>query len=113
MAIWTFEAFDEIPSSGVPHTNALIERARCDILGVGRDGNGCNAVFNAEDKDILTCLNVPQADSAITTAGSDGTAITGKIERVDVLIVTSKCVPDASRGNIPYLFTISVSRKSG
>ena len=108
VAVGTLEAFDEVASCGIPDTNALVERTRSDKLGVGGDGNRGDTIFNTESKDVLAGLNVPETNSAIPTARSDGAAITSKVERVDVLVVTSKCISNASGRDIPYLCIVSL-----
>jgi hypothetical protein len=104
VAVWTFETLHEIASSGVPDTNALVERAGSDVLGVGRDGNGSDAIFDGEGKNILTCLDVPEADGAVTGTGGDGAAVAGEVKGVDILLVAGEGVADASGGNVPHLY---------
>jgi hypothetical protein len=111
VAIWTFEALNEVAGSSVPDTDALVERTSCNKLGVGGDGDGGYAIFDAESKDVLACLDIPQANGTITAAGSNSTAITGEVERIDVLVMAREGVPDGSRRNIPYLFIVSLSFK--
>lgn len=94
----------------VPYADALVERTGCYETGVWRDCDGRNTVFDAQSQNVLTGLNVPQADSAISTSGRDGTTITGKVERVDILFVTRKGISDGVGGNIPDLKKITLER---
>jgi hypothetical protein len=102
VAIWTLETLDEIASSGIPDADAFVERSGCNELGVWGDGDSGDTILDTESEDVLTSFDVPETDSAVTATGSDSAAITGKVERVDILLVPSECVSDGSRGNIPY-----------
>ena len=79
MAVWTFETLDQVSRDGVPDANALVERTGCDVLGVWGDGDGGDAVFDAEREHVLPCFDVPKADGAVTGAGSDSAAIAGEV----------------------------------
>ena len=103
VAVRALETLDEIPVRGIPHSDALVERAGGDILGVGRDGDSSHTVLDAEGQDVLAGLNIPEADCAVTTARGNGAPIASEVERVNVLLVTSKAVPDRPVGDIPHL----------
>jgi hypothetical protein len=68
MTIWAFETLHKITSCSIPNANALVEGSSCDVLGIWGNGNGGNAIFNAEGKDILTSLDVPETNGAVTAA---------------------------------------------
>jgi hypothetical protein len=106
VAIRTLETLDEIPISGIPHADALVKGAGGDVLGVGGDGDSGHAILNAEGQDVLTGLNIPEAHSAVATAGGDGAPITSEVERVDVLLMASEAIPDRPVGDIPDLILL-------
>jgi hypothetical protein len=52
----------------VPDTNALVERASCDELGVGRDGNRGDTILDSEGESVGALLDVPETDGSVTRA---------------------------------------------
>lgn len=111
VSVWTLETLDEVTGGGIPDANALVEGSGCDILGVGRDGDSGNAILDAESEDVLSSLDVPETDSAVTAARGDGSAITSEVQGVDVLLVTSKGDFNGSGGNVPDLGLLADSFK--
>ena len=103
VAVRAFQALDEISVGGIPHADTLVERASSDVLGVRGNGDGGHAVLDAKRQNVLAGLNIPESHSTVTTARGDGSPITSKVERVDVLLVTSEAVPDRPVGDIPDL----------
>ena len=103
MPVGSFEAFDKVACCGVPDADALVEGTGCNILGIGGDGNGGDAILDAEGQDILSCFDVPKTDCAITRTRGNGTTIAGEVERVDILLVACKGVANASGSNVPNL----------
>lgn len=101
--IGALETLDQEARHDVPDTNALIQRAGGNKLRVGRNGNGGDAILNRQRQGVGALLNVPQTDSPVTTARSDGAAVARKVERVNVLLVAREVVADSSSGNIPHL----------
>lgn len=79
MAIRTFKTLNKVAVGGIPNADALVERPGGDILSVGRDSNGGDAIFNAEDQDVLTRFDVPEANGAVTAARCDGSTIASKV----------------------------------
>lgn len=59
VAVWAFKTLDEITSSSIPDSHTLVEGSRCNILGVGGDGDGGDAIFDAEGQDVLTSFDIP------------------------------------------------------
>jgi len=104
VSVGAFETLDQVSSLNVPYSNALVEGACSNKFGVGRDGHGGYAIFDAEDKDVGPSLNIPQSDGAVTTTRSNSASVTSEIQRINVLLVTLESVPDLLRGNIPNLF---------
>lgn len=80
MTIGTLEALDEVASGDLPHADALVERSRRHVLGVGRDGDRGNAVFNGQGEDVGRLLDIPESDCTVTTTRGDSSAIAGKVE---------------------------------
>jgi hypothetical protein len=108
VAVWTFKTLHEVTSGGIPDANTLIKRSSCDEFGVRGDGNSSDTILDAEGKDALASFDIPETDSTITATGSNGATITSEIERVNILLVTSECIPDSSRGNIPNLVLLAI-----
>ena len=103
VALAAFEAFDQIAAGRVPHAYTLIEGPSSDVSSVWGDGDGGDAIFNAENEYLLADVNVPETDGLVATARGDVSAVTREIERVDVLFVTGKDVPDFLGLDIPNL----------
>lgn len=62
VAIGAFKALDKVTSLNVPDANTLIKGACRDVSGVWRDGDGRNAVLNAQSYDGVTAVNIPQTN---------------------------------------------------
>lgn len=101
VAVWAFETLDKVASSGIPDTDALVERAGSDVLSIWGDGNSGDAVFDAESQYVLAGFDVPEPDGAVATAGSDGSTITSEVQGVDILLMTCESISDASGSNVP------------
>lgn len=107
VALGALEALQEIAHLNVPHPDALVERAGGHVLGIRRDGNGSNAVLNSERQSVHAALDIPKPDCPVATARGNGAAITGEIERVNILIVTLEGVANLSLLNVPNLNQVS------
>lgn len=103
MTVRAFESLNEISTGRVPYADTPVERSSSDISSVGRDGYSRNAVLDAELHDLLTSLDIPQSHRLVTTARSNMATILRKVERIDVLLVSSKRVPDRLGCNVPDL----------
>lgn len=68
VTIWAFEALDKISSGSIPNANTLVERSGRHVLGVWGDGNGGDTILDAEGKYILTSLDIPETNGAVTAA---------------------------------------------
>lgn len=101
VSIWALEALDEISSSDIPDPDALVEGSSSDVARIGGDGHGGDTILNAERHDVVATLDIPQADRAVTTSRCNSAAILGKVKGVDILLVTSECVADLARGDVP------------
>jgi hypothetical protein len=103
VALAAFEALDQVATGRVPHADTFIERSRGDVASVGGDGDGGDAILDAEYEDLLADVNVPKTDRLVAAAGGDMSAVTREIEGVDVLFVTGKGVTDLPVLDIPNL----------
>lgn len=103
VAVRAFETLDEEARVNVPDADALVERTGGDVLGVGRNGDGGNAVLDGEGEGVGAGLDVPESDGSIARARGNRTAVAGKVERVNILLVAGKVVANGSRGNVPDL----------
>lgn len=99
----TLQADDKLASIGIPDSDTLVERSSGNIAIVWGNGDGCNAVFDAEVQHLLIRLEIPETDSPISTTGRDNAPVTRKIERVDVLLVSRERVFDRAALNVPDL----------
>ncbi len=106
MAVGSFESLNKESVRDIPHAHALVERARSDVLGVGRDGDGGDAVFYGECQYVRSGLDIPQPDGAVAAARSNGPSISGKVQRINVLLMASKGIADSSRLDIPNLCVV-------
>ena len=102
VSVWALEALDKIAGCGIPDADALVERSGGNELSVWRDGNSGDTILDAQSEDVLASLNIPETDSAVTATRSDSAAITGKVERVDILLMASKCISDGARSDVPH-----------
>ena len=101
MALLALETNDKLTALDIPDAYALVERTSRDEEIVRRDGNSGDAVLNGEVGNLGVGLEVPEADAAITGAGCNDPAVTGKVQTVDILLVASELVFDCARGNVP------------
>lgn len=102
VAIRTLQSLHQVARGDIPHSHTLVQRTGSDVAGIRRDGNGGDAVFDAERHDVRAGLNVPQADGAVARSRSDGAAILGEVEGVDILLVTREGVSDLVGGDVPH-----------
>jgi len=103
VSVWTFKSLDEVPTASVPYADTLVKRSSCDKLGIWRNRDGSNTIFNTESKSACARLDIPKTDCSITTTRCNSSSIAGKVKGVDVLLVTSKRISDGSGLNIPNL----------
>lgn len=87
----------------VPNTHALIQRASCHILGIWRNSDSSDTILNREGQYVRARFDVPEANSAIPTARCYCPTVSGKVKRVDILLVPCEGIPDGSVGDIPNL----------
>lgn len=108
----SFRALHNTARLDVPDPHALVETTGSDVAIVGRYGDSSDTVVNGETQDALVFLNVPESDRAVTRARSDVSTVGSKVQRVDVLIVPGKAVPDAMLRDIPDLQTLVTMQSS-
>lgn len=103
VALLALSALDKNTSLGVPDADALVQATCGNESVVGRDGNSSDTVFDLECEDALVLLDVPKPNCAIPGARCNVASIGCEVERVDILLVTSKLVKDALAGDVPDL----------
>lgn len=103
VALLTFEPLQDEALVEVPNPDALVERPSRYVLRIGGDGHRRDTVLDRQCQDVGACLDVPQADGAITAAGCDRTAVAREVERVDVLLVAGEGVANLLLVNVPDL----------
>jgi hypothetical protein len=109
VAVGALETLNKVAVGSIPHADALVEGTSRDVLGVRRDGDGSHAVLDTEGQDVLACLNVPEADGAVTATRGDGASIAREVEWVDILLVTSEAIPNGSVRDIPNLTKLALA----
>lgn len=87
MSIRVLQALDKVSGRGIPDPNALIERSGSNEAAIGRDGDGGNAIFDAEDEFLFAIDDIPEANGFVARARCDVATIAGEVERVDILLV--------------------------
>lgn len=103
VSVRALEALEEVAHLDVPNPHTLIQRSGSHKLGIGGDGNRGDAVLNGERQVAIACLQIPDPHGPVTTSRRNGAAITGKVERVNVLVVAGKGGSDLPGRNIPDL----------
>lgn len=103
MAIRTFEALDQVAVLDIPDTDALVERASGDILGIRGDGDRSDTILDGQSQDARRALNIPQPNGSIATSRSNSTSIPREVQAVNILLVTTESVSDRAGLDIPDL----------
>ena len=103
VAIGTFQSLNQISGVRIPHPHTLVERAGRDQLSIGGDGDSRDAVFDAQSEYVLAGVDIPYSYGSVTTARGDMPTIAGKVERVDILLVTVEGMPYHTVLNVPDL----------
>jgi hypothetical protein len=103
VAVLAFETHHQLAALDVPDADALVEGSGRDELVVGRDGDRGDAVLDGEVCNLGVGLEIPQADTAVATAGGNDAAVARKVETVNVLLVAGELVLDGTAGNVPDL----------
>jgi hypothetical protein len=103
VAVLAFEAYDKLSSLDVPDADALVERSGCNVEVVWRDRHSGDTVLNGEIGDLHVGLEIPKTDTPITTTRCNDLAVPGKVQRVDVLLVSSELVLNGAASDIPNL----------
>lgn len=112
VSIWPLETLNQVASSNIPNANRLVERSGSDEAGIWRNGNSGDAILDAERHNVSTSLDIPQTDGTVTRSRSDGTSISGKVEGVNILLVTREGIPDLPLSNIPDTDKLVLSTSS-
>lgn len=68
MAVRALKTLNKVSSGGIPDADTLIKRPSCHIAAVWGDGNGGDAVLDAEDEFLLAINNIPETDGLIATS---------------------------------------------
>lgn len=97
----SLKTLDKVASRNIPHANTLVQRSGCDKTAIRRDSNGGNAVLNGESQHTVIVIDIPQPDSAVTTAGCNGPAISREVQTVNVLLVTGERVSNGTSLDVP------------
>ena len=103
VAVLALESDDKLARLDVPYADALVERSGGNVQVVGRDGHGGDAVLDGEVGDLHVGVEIPETDTPVAATRCNNLAISRKIERVNVLLVTGELVLDATAGNVPDL----------
>ena len=109
VAIWVLQTLHQVTSGGVPHADALVQGTGSHVAAIGGHGYSSNTILDAEGVDKLAIENIPQTNSLVSTTRGDEATITSKVQRVDVLLVSTEDVLDGARVDIPNL-VVSLSQ---
>lgn len=101
VSIRALKSLDEVTLRDIPDAYALVEGTGCDVFRVWRDSNCGDTILYGQRQHSITSLDIPKSNSSIATAGSDGTSIASKVERVNILLVASKGIADSTARNVP------------
>lgn len=102
VTLLTLSALHENASGSIPNSHALIQATGSHVAAIGRHGNSGHAIFDRHGEHALVVVKVPKSDCAVSRTRSDVAAVGGKVERVDVLVVTRELVTDLLGRNIPH-----------
>lgn len=102
----------EVTALNVPNSHAPVKGARRHELGVGGDSDCRNAVIDSQRQVTSARLQIPDFDGSIAATRYNSTAVTGKVKRVNVLVVAHQGSTDLSCLDIPNL-TGAVSMLNG
>lgn len=106
VAVGVLQTLHQVASGGIPHSHALVQRTGCHVVTIRGHGHRGDAVLDAQGVDELAIQNIPKTDSLVTTARSNVATVAGKVQGVDVLLVTAEDVLDGTCSNIPDLFNV-------
>lgn len=59
VSVRAFEAFNQKSRVNVPDAYTLVQGTSSNILGIGRNGNSGDAIFNSEGQRVGALLNIP------------------------------------------------------
>jgi hypothetical protein len=111
VAVGTLQTLEQVTHLDVPDPHALVKRAGCNELGVGRNGDRRHAILDGERQVAVARLQIPDPDGPVATARGNGASVAGEIERVNVLIVTGERGANLSLLDIPDLGESVLARK--
>jgi hypothetical protein len=103
VAIGVLQALNQVSSCSVPDADALVQRTGSDVTAIRRHGHSSDAILNAKGVDKLAIENIPKAHGLISTARSDESTVASKVQRVDVLLVSTEDMLDGTLVDIPNL----------
>lgn len=103
VAVGVLQTLHQVTSGGVPHADALVQGTGSHVAAIGGHGYSSDTILDAESVDELAIEDIPQTDSLVSTARGDEATIASKVQRVDVLLVSTEDVLDGARVDIPNL----------
>jgi hypothetical protein len=103
VAIGVLQALDQVSSCSVPNTDTLVQRTGSHVTAIRRHGHSSDAILNAKSVDKLAIENIPETNSLISTARGDESTVASKVQRVDVLLVSTEDMLDGTLVDVPNL----------
>jgi hypothetical protein len=104
VTIGVLQALHQVAGGSVPDAHALIQRTGSHVAAIRRHSHSSDTVLDAKGVDKLAIENIPQAHGLVSTARCDETAIASKVQRVNVLLVSTEDVLNGARVDVPNLY---------
>lgn len=112
VAIGILQALHQVSSCSIPDAHALVQRTGSHVTTIRRHGHSSDTILNAKGVDKLAIENIPKAHGLVSTARGDESTVASKVQRVDVLLVSTEDMLDGALVDIPNLKPITVSQRS-
>lgn len=113
VAVGALKALKQVSHLDVPHPDALVKRTSRDELGIGRDGNSRDPIFDGERQVAVTSLQIPDSDGPVAATRRNGASIAGEIERINILVVAREGRADLPCCDIPNLGPLARLQRDG
>ena len=107
MAVWALEPLQQITLVNIPDSDALVQRSCSHILSIRGNGDCRDPVLYGQGEGTRAGLDVPKADGSVSAARGDGPSVSGKVQGVDILLVSRKRVSDRLGLDVPNLILVS------
>ena len=111
VAVFALETDNKLIGLNIPYADALVKRTGRDKLVVWRDGHGGDTILDGVIGNLRIRHEIPETHAAIATTRRNDLAISGKVKRVNILLVAGKLMLDFASRNIPHLIAyVSIAK---